>query len=138
MLRLNSYVHVNRPGSSVIGEIEVYIPSIGLTLRRIKECKKGERRWFNWSCYCEDDGQTKQFLPHAEFDPKERKEKLFAALRIEVDKFLKEEEVRETQRLRKGMEKERANPEKVDVNAMPPWASQYFKPDFDTDSEVPS
>ena len=95
MLRLNSYKPIKREGSSVIAEIEVYLlPPWDLTFRRIKELQKGDRKWFSWSMFCEEDGYDKQFFAHAEFG-KEKKDKLFQLLRVEVDKFLKEKEVKD-------------------------------------------
>ena len=137
MLKLLEYEHIHKDGSCVIGEASFYLTKIRFTARRVKHMKKGNRSWFNWPSYCHENNQGKQWFAYGEF-PKEDNEKIFAALKIEVDKFLQEQDQKERERLRAQMEQHESNPTPPDLNVTPSWASHYFKPDYDENAEVPS
>lgn len=136
MLELLDYELIKKEGSCLIGEASFYLTKIKYTARRIKHMKKGDMKWFNWPTFCEEDGDHKNWFAYGEFS-KEDTDKIFAALRIEVNKFLEEKDRVERENLRKSMEAHESNPPPPSVDIpLPAWASHGFNPEYDSDSEV--
>lgn len=87
MIVLDKYNLVQK--GYVVAEIDVTIRPWDLKIRKIKECKKGATRWFNFPSFCEEDEDKKIFQPYMAFKTKEKNEKFFSIVREEVDKFIK-------------------------------------------------
>ncbi len=136
MLELLDYEHIKKEKGCLIGEASFYLTKIKYTARKVKHMQKGDSKWFNWPTYCEENGDHKNWFAFGEFC-KEDTDKIFASLRIEVDKFIEEEDRVERERLKLAMEQHESNPPPPSVDMpLPAWASHGFNPDFDSDAEV--
>lgn len=89
MIELVSYTPVDRPQSSIIALVGVFLPKWDLEVNKLVECRSGDKRWFNYACYVEEksDGQ-KEFIKYAGFRSKTTSDSFLSKVRELVDTHL--------------------------------------------------
>ncbi len=94
-VQLLEYSHINKDNSCVIGEVDFYVVEKKYTARRVRHLKKGNSKWFNWPSFARDrENGSPEWLALGEF-PSEENEQIFASLKVEVDKYLEDERIKE-------------------------------------------
>ena len=86
LIRIDNYKPTNR--GCVVADVDITIMSWNLQIKKIQECVKGDKRWFNWPSYCEGEGSEKKWHPYIDFEFQVSKDKLFTMLRERIDALI--------------------------------------------------
>ncbi len=71
----------------VTAEIDISVEKWKLTIRKIQECVKDGRRWFNWPSFSEEVDGKKVWEHYMVFHEQEHHKQFFETIRQKVDEM---------------------------------------------------
>lgn len=94
-IQILNYEKVNK--NKVIGYVDIRIPKWGVTLRRIAHLQSGDKSWFNFPMFSQEQANDKlKFTPYISFDQPMHSSEFFKTISDLVDDFLSKGPISET------------------------------------------
>ncbi|KKM85283.1 hypothetical protein LCGC14_1290540 [marine sediment metagenome] len=90
MIEISRYAPIIR--GSVVGEVDVIIPTLKMQINKIQECIKRDRRWFNFPSFCEETAGDRKFFPYVDILDPDKKKAFFEEVRKCLEVFKEQQE----------------------------------------------